>query len=121
MKTSLLLGVAALLGSAAPVLAAQADQHEVAYDQIAAGEAQQAIARLEAARERMPDDPALLINLGAAYAATGNFEKAGECYRAAIASDDRYELELANGEWMDPRSAARLALRELERDMVAMR
>mgnify|MGYP000035344798 CR=1 FL=1 len=87
---------------------------DVAYDTLVSGEAREAIARLEAAREENPGDPALLINLGAAYAAVGEYRLAEQAYREAISSDDRYELELANGEWIDSRRAARMALLSLE-------
>ena len=36
-------------------------------------------------------------------------------YRAAIASPDRYDLQLADGRWMDSRAAARLAAASLEK------
>lgn len=90
------------------------ETHEVEYETIVAGEARQAIERLEAVRAENPGDPALLINLGAAYAAVGEYELAEQAYRDAIASDDRYELELANGDWIDSWHAARLALLSLK-------
>ncbi len=102
---------------AAPAPAFESDNQttrEVAYESIAAGDMAQAIARLEAARAENPGDPALLINLGAAYAATGDYARAEECYRQAIASEDRYDLELADGQWVDSRNAARMALLTLE-------
>lgn len=110
--------VAALaMTQAGPAPAFESDNdttREVAYESITAGDMAQAIASLEAARAENPDDPALLINLGAAYAATGDFARAEECYRQAIASEDRYDLELADGQWVDSRSAARMALVSLE-------
>ncbi len=90
------------------------ETRDVAYETIASGEAREAIVRLEQARAENPGDPALLINLGAAYAAVGDYQLAEQAYRDAIASDDRYELELASGEWVDSRHAARLALLSLE-------
>lgn len=90
------------------------ETRDVEFDALVSGEAAAAIQRLEAARAENPDDPALLINLGAAYAATGDFAKAEEAYRAAFASEERYELELANGDWIDSRRAARMALLSLE-------
>ncbi|APE27857.1 tetratricopeptide repeat protein [Aurantiacibacter gangjinensis] len=92
----------------------QAETRDVAYEELTSGEAASAIALLEAARVENPSDPALLINLGAAYAAAGEYARAEEAYRAAIASNERYELELANGDWIDSRQAARLALLSLE-------
>lgn len=90
------------------------ETHDVEYEAIISGEAREAIERLEAVRAENPGDPALLINLGAAYAAIGEYALAEQAYRDAIASDDRYELELANGDWIDSRHAARLALVSLE-------
>ena len=94
---------------------------EVAYDQLSSGDVSAAIGRLEALRVENPDDPALLINLGSAYAQAGRMEQAEEAYQAAATSDVRYSLELADGSWVDSRRAARLALRNLEATRMAMR
>ena len=91
------------------------EQREVAYADIAAGRADDAIRAIEARLATDPDDPALLINLGAAYARLGDTDRATEALRAAIASDTRYELELADGSWSDSRHAARRALETLQR------
>ncbi len=96
------------------------ETHEVAYETLAAGEARQAIANLEALREQNPGDPALLINLGSAYAELGDTEAAARYYRAAAESEIRYQLELADGTWVDSRRAARTALLRLEESRVAM-
>ena len=97
------------------------DTVEVAYDQLSSGDVSAAIGRLEALRVENPDDPALLINLGSAYAQAGRMEQAEEAYQAAATSDVRYSLELADGSWVDSRRAARLALRNLEATRMAMR
>jgi tetratricopeptide (TPR) repeat protein len=91
------------------------EQREVAYEQIAAGRADEAIRAIEAALVTDPDDPALLINLGAAYARKGDPARAAHAFQAAIDSDTRYELELADGSWSDSRHAARRALETLQR------
>jgi tetratricopeptide (TPR) repeat protein len=91
------------------------EQREVAYEQIAAGHADEAIRAIEARLASDPDDPALLINLGAAYARKGDAARAAKAFEAAIASDTRYELELADGTWADSRQAARRALDTLQR------
>tara|TARA_B100001057_G_scaffold330739_1_gene331043 strand:- start:497 stop:859 length:363 start_codon:yes stop_codon:yes gene_type:complete len=101
-------------GTSATAAQSGIETRDVAYETLVSGEAREAIVRLEAARAESPDDPALLINLGAAYAAVGEYQLAEQAYRDAIASDDRYELELASGEWVDSRRAARLALLSLE-------
>lgn len=106
--------LAAQASTATPIESTGVETREVGYETIAAGEARAAIAQLEAARAENPGDPALLINLGAAYAAVGEFELAQQAYREAIASKERYELELANGDWIDSRRAARMALLSLE-------
>jgi Flp pilus assembly protein TadD len=95
------------------------DQADAAYAQLAAGETQDAIAHLEKALERTPGDPALLINLGTAYARAGRMDEARDAFRAAIASEDRYRVELADGSWEDSRRVARLALDSLDRSMLA--
>lgn len=97
------------------------DTKDAAFEQLMAGENREAIAMLEAALADNPDDPALLINLGSAYAELGDFERASAYYRAAANSDVRYRLELADGEWVDSRRAARVALLRLEERALAMR
>jgi tetratricopeptide (TPR) repeat protein len=91
------------------------ETREVAYEEIAAGRTSEAIAALEARLDAEPGDPATLINLGAAYALQGDADKAAQAFQAAIDSDTRYELELADGSWADSRQTARRALAALER------
>ena len=61
-------------------------------------------------------DPARLINLGTAYARLGDFDRASDAFRRAMYSDQRYDLELADGSVVDSREAARMALAKLSRD-----
>ncbi|HEU4651005.1 MAG TPA: tetratricopeptide repeat protein [Croceibacterium sp.] len=89
------------------------EQREVAYAEIAAGHPDAAIRAIEARLATDPDDPALLINLGAAYARKGDADRAAKAFQAAIDSRTRYELELADGTWVDSRQAARRALETL--------
>lgn len=108
--------VTALLAQSAFPLAAEGqwqDSTEVGYEELASGQPQAAIAKIEASQGTRPDDPGALINMGNAHARLGQTDKAIEYYRTAIASDVRYELELADGRWMDSRRAAREALRAL--------
>lgn len=105
--------------AAAPAPASTIEQKEVAFEALAEGRADQAIATLRRQLETDPADPATLINLGSAYVARGDRGRAAEAYRAAIASNTRYSLELANGSWVDSRQAARIALRRLEQAQVA--
>jgi len=123
---SVLAAVAGLLMSQAlvpPVAVEEAPTTvDVAYAELARGDTMGAIARIEANREVSADDPAALINLGTAHARLGKWRKAEKLYRAAIASNDRYELELADGTWMDSRRAARIAMAELYKaETLAMR
>ena len=87
-----------------------ADYVDVAYAELASGQAEQAIARIRANSRIASDDPAALINLGTAHARLGRTVEARDFYMAAIASTNRYDLQLADGRWMDSRHAARLAL-----------
>ena len=90
------------------------ETRDVAYEEIAAGRADAAIQAIEARLKADPDDPALLINLGAAYARRGDTELAAKAFHSAIDSDTRYELELADGTWADSRQTARRALEALQ-------
>ncbi|VWX48950.1 hypothetical protein [Novosphingobium sp. 9U] len=87
---------------------------DVAYAELAAGNAVAALRKLE---EPSVDrsDPAVLINLGSAYARQGATDKALAALRAAVTSSERYDLELADGSWMDSREVARIALAKLQR------
>lgn len=96
------------------------EQQDVAYDALAAGEAREAVANLEALRAENPGDPALLINLGSAYAQLGDVARAEACFREAADSETRYSLELADGSWVDSRRAAQTALRQLRDRAVAL-
>ncbi|RKF23155.1 hypothetical protein D6851_01290 [Altericroceibacterium spongiae] len=96
------------------------EQIDVAYEQLLVGETDQAIATLE--QSPYANDPARLINLGTAHAQAGDYRKAAKFFRAALASDTRYQMELADGSWMDSRAVARTALTNLEsRTAIAMR
>lgn len=111
LMTALILA-SALVQPVAP----QADRAtpDVAYAELAAGNSDAALRKLEdASADR--SDPAVLINLGTAYARQGSTDKALAALRAAVASPERYDLELADGRWMDSREVARIALANLQR------
>jgi tetratricopeptide (TPR) repeat protein len=112
LAATLLLSQAAV--SAAPATPLN-DRIDVAYTELSSGQAGAAVSKLEASGATKSEDPATLINLGSAYAANGQTEKALATYRAAVASSDRYDLQLADGSWVDSRAAARLALNNLLR------
>jgi tetratricopeptide (TPR) repeat protein len=94
---------------------ANAQASGAAYSELAKSRSEAAIARILASEEFDRNDPATLINLGVAYERIGQKDRALAMYRAAIASPDRYDLQLADGRWMDSRAAARLAANALER------
>ncbi len=83
---------------------------------LVAGRNADAIAELEAVRSH---DPAQLINLGIAYARQGDEERARALFMAAAASNDRIEIDTANGSETDSRRLARKALRMLDNDEFA--
>jgi Flp pilus assembly protein TadD len=89
----------------------------VAYADLQAGRTDAALKTLAQPRGVEASDPSRLINLGSALARKGRFTEAAAQYRAAMASDVRYELELADGRWMDSREAAKLALSRLNQSM----
>lgn len=87
---------------------------DVAYEELAEGQNNAAIQRIEQNDELKRDDPARLINLGIAHARKGNDLQARELFIAAARNDRRYQLETAQGEWMDSRDIARRALAMLD-------
>ena len=81
----------------------------VAYAELRAGENHAAIAKLTGESTVDARDPSRLINLGTAYARLGRTSDAAAAYDAALASPIRYDLELADGRYVDSRWAARTA------------
>lgn len=113
--------LASVILAQAPIVAASHQPAEkaevdVAYTTLAAGMADEAEAKIEANDSLDSQDPARLINLGTAYAAQGRMDEAAAMFKAAILSDKRYDLELADGSWVDSRVAARMALAGLNSD-----
>lgn len=92
------------------VNAPRADRADVGYDELMQGQPDLAIERIRANRSLSANDPAALINLGAAHVRIGRPKEAQSYFIAAITSDDRQDLELADGRWMNSRRAARIAL-----------
>lgn len=102
----------------APVTATvsrMAEATELAVQPLAAGQADRALVMLEKASTADPQDAAVLINLGIAYAQTGNDAKARTAFEAALACDDVIELDTADGNTTDSRRLARKAIKMLER------
>jgi hypothetical protein len=94
-----------------------ADALPVAYAELSAGKTDAALSALTVPHGVAADDPSRLINLGSALARKGRYLEARAQFRAAMLSDTRYDLELANGTWMDSRDAAKLALSRLNQTM----
>lgn len=90
-----------------------AKEPDVAYEELRTGRNQEAVDKLVNGAAQT-GDPAALINLGTAYARQGMADKALASYRAAVHSQQRYDLELADGSWMDSRWAARIAMRDMK-------
>lgn len=88
---------------------------ELGAASLAKGESEQAMQTLERQLETSPNDPALLINLGIAYAQAGEEAKARNMFKAAMSSPEHFELETANGSEMDSRRLARKAIAMLDR------
>ncbi len=113
--------LASVILAQAPIVAAthqaaEPAQIDVAYTELLAGMPAEAEARIEANHSLDAQDPARLINLGAAYAAQGKSVEAEAMFKAAILSNRQYELELGDGRWVGSRKAARMALADLKRD-----
>lgn len=105
-----------LLAQSVPAITVEGSgESDVGYRELVAHRPTDAILRINANRRVESDDPARLINLGTANARLGDSKAAAKNYRAAIVSRQRYDLELANGTWMDSRAAARLAIKMLAR------
>ena len=120
-STSKALGAGIALASttlfAQPALAQAnpAGDESLAAETLSDGESVRAIALLKAALEKQPGDPALLINLGIAYAQAGSDAEARSSFEAALSSREVVELQTANGRDTDSRRLARRALAMLER------
>lgn len=89
--------------------------NDVAFDEMAAGADRAAIEKIEANSTLSEDDPARLINLGIAYARQGREDLARDYFNAVVANPDRYQMETAEGKWVDSRNLGRQALAMLNR------
>jgi tetratricopeptide (TPR) repeat protein len=101
----------------APVARMQssAQQGDLAAHTLAAGREDEALAVLQRASATNPHDPAVLINLGIAYAHKGDDAKARAAFQSALTCHEVVELDTADGNATDSRRLARKALRMLER------
>lgn len=124
MSTALFIAAALMAQTPATltVPAPVVEPGDVGYREIMAGRPQAAIVRLEGGALVRQGDPLALINLGTAYKMVGRTNDAARLYRDAASSDDRYDVQLADGRWLDSRRAATLALKHLASgEMFALR
>lgn len=84
------------------------------YDVLRTANLDAAIDALKEECRKSDNDPALLINLGQAYARAGDFAQAEQSFLKAHNSRKRYDIMLANGTVMSTRTAAKEALDWLE-------
>lgn len=113
-----MLVAGAMLAQALPAATFEAtgmQRVDVGYEQLAGGDPDAAIATIRENRELAANDPVALINLGAAHARLGHKDQARAMFRAAALSGDRYDVQLADGRWMDSRRAALIAMEKLDR------
>lgn len=96
-------------------LASAGESGELAAQTLAAGREDEALAVLQRASAADPHDPAVLINLGIAYAQKGDDAKARAAFEAALTCHEVVELDTADGSATDSRRLARKALRMLDR------
>jgi len=88
---------------------------DLAVAPLMARRADEAIAILEQSRLSDPEDPAVLINLGIAYAQTGREAEARALFNAALTKRAEFDLAISSGQVTDSRQLARRAIRMLER------
>lgn len=117
MKMMKNIAIAAGLTMAALPVLAQAQEGEIgyakgalAYDALMSGDNQTAIAKLESGKLY---DPAMMINLGQAYARTGRSGDAAKMFTAAMNSNRSFDLVLSDGQVINSRKAAQMALNNL--------
>ena len=115
MTTAASIALIMTSASAATQADTTPESKELAVEALEKGRAAQAIVALEQRVEKSPEDPALLINLGIAYAQAGVTNAARAMFERAAASKDRVELETAEGRFTDSRLLARRALGMLKR------
>lgn len=113
---------AALLAAigASTAVQAQSGGTEIGYERgslgfeaLMANENQRALNQILADKSTAPNDPARLINLGRAHARLGDKEKARQAFLAAANCKEEFDLVLSNGQIMNSRKVAALALKSL--------
>lgn len=109
-----LIAATPLPAAPAAGLGAAADS-DLAAQALATGRGGEALATLQRASAAAPHDPALMINLGIAYAQRGDDAKARAAFEAALTCHEVVDLDTADGSTTDSRRLARRAIRMLER------
>ena len=89
-------------------------EFEIGFDELVAGDNAAAIAEIEAGTVLAVDDPARLINHAVAHARAGEYDAARAKLEFAARYADRYELETADGNWVDSRVLARQGIALLD-------
>lgn len=102
-----------LISSVTVVLMASEAPAQVGYETLMEGRNADAVSQLESNAQLDGTDPAVLINLGVAYARQGREAEARAMFQAAMSNANRETLETADGKWKDSRHLARLALVKL--------
>lgn len=113
--TAFALALMAATPLAGPPAAMLGEAPELAVQPLAAGRSGEALATLEKASAANPHDPAVLINLGIAYAHAGEDAKARAAFEQAVSCHEVVDLETADGSATDSRRLARKALKMLAR------
>lgn len=90
----------------------------IGYDALAAGDNVRAVDdMMNGSISR--HDPAFLLNLGQAYARTGQIAEAREMFRAAARKSENVDLVLADGRVISSKQAARQALATVQVGLAA--
>ncbi len=113
--SALALALTAASPSSGALPATLAAAPELAAETLAAGRGEEALVTLQKASAADPHDPAVLINLGIAYAHAGDEVKARAAFQQALTCQEVIELDTADGTTTDSRKLARKAIRMLER------
>jgi len=119
MRKSVLTGIAAAIVMFVPgVAVAQSGdlvQGVVGQDVLETSDLEDMIVKLEAESRKSKNDPALLLNLGQAYARLGDYDKAQLTFLRARDSRKGYDVLMADGAIKSTRRAAIDALKWLDK------
>ncbi len=94
-------------------------QGALGYDALVAKDYKAAIEQIEGSKAVADNDPAVLINLGQAYAKTGRMQEGRKLILTALHGRKHFDLVLADGKIVNSRDAAQMALRKMDRQLAA--